>query len=104
MADEWIPAFAFAGMTDMVSYRAPCILRCSLADAFYERRQELAQDRRPFGVFRAARRMAEIAVELEIARRDPGGVQRLDDRRCDLWREQRVAAAQHIEDLGLDLG
>ena len=37
-----------------------------------ERREELAQRRRPFGVLGAAGGMAEIAVELEIARLDPG--------------------------------
>ena len=42
-----------------------------------QRRQELAQHRRPFGVLGAARGMAEIAVELEIARLDPGLGQRL---------------------------
>ena len=35
-----------------------------------QRRQELAQHRRPFGVLGAAGGMAEIAVELEIARLD----------------------------------
>jgi hypothetical protein len=47
--------------------------------------QELAQNRRPFGVLGAARRMAEVAVELEIARLDAGRGQGLDDIRRDLW-------------------
>src|ERR1700751_5022120 len=67
-----------------------------------ERRQELAQYRRPFGVLGAARGMAEIAVELEIARLDPGRGQGLDDIGRDLWWKQRVSAAQDVEHLGLD--
>src|SRR5215470_12186251 len=48
--------------------------------------------------------MAEIAVEFEIARLDPGCGQGLDDIGRDLWRKQRVGAAQNVEDLGLDAG
>lgn len=36
--------------------------------------EEFAQDRRPFGVLGAARRMAEIAVEFEIAGVTPAAV------------------------------
>src|SRR5215471_151472 len=52
----------------------------------------------------AARGMAEIAVELEIARLDPGCGQRLDDIGRDLWWKERVGAAQDVEHLGLDPG
>src|SRR5215831_10469749 len=48
--------------------------------------------------------MAEIAVELEITRLDPGRGQRLDDIGRDLWWKQRVGAAQDVEHLGLDPG
>ena len=46
--------------------------------------------------------MAEIAVELEIARLDPGCGQGLDDIGRDLWWKQRVGAAQDVEHLGFD--
>jgi len=52
----------------------------------------------------AAGGMAEIAVELEIARRDPGRGQGFDDIGRDLWWKQRVGAAQDVEHLGLDPG
>ena len=58
-----------------------------------QRRQELAQHRRPFGVLGAAGGMAEIAVELEITRLDTGRGQGLDDIGRDLWWKQRVGAA-----------
>src|SRR5947209_6098714 len=78
--------------------------RSALVQPGDQLRQELAQYRRPFGVFGAAGRMAEIAVELEIARLGPGRGQRLDDTGRDLWREQRVGAAQDVEHPGLDPG
>ena len=46
-----------------------------------------------FGVLGTAGGMAEVAVELEIARLDAGRGQRLDDIRRDLWWKQRVGAA-----------
>src|SRR5208337_1911079 len=70
--------------------------RSALVQPGDQRRQELAQHRRPFGVLGAAGRMAEIAVELEIARLDPGRGQRLDDIGRDLWWKQRVGAAQDV--------
>jgi hypothetical protein len=48
--------------------------------------------------------MAEIAVEVEIARLDPGRGLGLDDIGRDLWWEERVGAAQDVEHLGLDPG
>ena len=48
--------------------------------------------------------MAEIAVELEIARLDPGRGQGLDDIGRNLWWKQRVGTAQDIENLGFDPG
>src|SRR5215471_16614647 len=52
----------------------------------------------------AAGGVAEIAVELEIARLDPGRGQGLDDIGRDLWWKQRVGAAQDVKHLGLDPG
>src|SRR6516162_10380359 len=43
----------------------------ALVQPGHQRRQKLAQRRRPFGVLGATGGMAEIAVELEIARLDP---------------------------------
>src|SRR6516165_694239 len=48
--------------------------------------------------------MAELAVELEVTRLDPGRGQRLDDIGRDLWWKQRVGAAQDVEHLGLEPG
>src|SRR6516165_7911621 len=69
-----------------------------------QRRQELAQHRRPFSMLGAAGGVAEIAVELEIARLDPGRGQGLDDIGRDLWWKKRVGAAQDVKHLGLDPG
>src|SRR5215204_5490877 len=69
-----------------------------------ERFEEFAENRRPLGVLGAARRMAEIAVDLEIARLYPGRLRRVDHGGRDLRREQRVAAAQDVEHLGPDAG
>src|ERR1041384_7991282 len=46
--------------------------------------------------------MAHIAVDLEIARLDAGVLQRLNNRWRDLWREERIAAAQDVQHLRLD--
>src|SRR5215468_8164317 len=48
--------------------------------------------------------MTGIAIELEIARLDPGPGQGLDDIGPDLWWKERVGATQDVEHLGLDPG
>src|ERR1044071_5640316 len=46
--------------------------------------------------------MAHIAVDLEIERLDAGVLQRLNNCWRDLWREERIAAAQDVQHLRLD--
>jgi len=78
--------------------------RTALVQPRDQRRQEPTQHRRPFGVLGTAGGVAEIAVELEIARLDAGSAQRLDDIARDLWWKKRIGAAQDVEHLGLDPG
>src|SRR5437899_1776445 len=55
--------------------------------------EELAQGGRPFGVLRPARRMAEIAVDLEVARIDPSSREVAHDRGGDRRRKKPIGSA-----------
>jgi len=70
------PSTSSASINPRASAQVPHSARPSRRTALVQpgdqQRQERAQHRRPFGVLGAAGGMAEIAVELEIARFNPG--------------------------------
>src|SRR5262249_29462438 len=82
---------------------SPAAGRLWLIEPCDEGIEELAQRRRPFGVLRPARRVAEFAVDLEIARLYACGGKIPHHLRGDRRREEAIGAAQYIQDLRLDL-
>src|SRR6266702_5058805 len=63
--------------------------------ALLQRRHEALQPWRPFGGVEARRRMAEVAVDLEIVGADAGGLELCHDVGRDGGWEDLVGARQH---------
>src|SRR5262245_27846063 len=66
-------------------------------------RQEVLQHGRPLRPFGAARRVAELSVDLEVLRLHAGPLKLVHHGRCDRRRKELVGPREHVEHPGANL-